>query len=125
MRAREFMTEGVEGKVSKRFHNASPGAHKIRDIGGYDRVNHLNRFAMAMASADGKSSKPIEMDAYSWAQKYNTVHPYTEAEHNMVHQAMATVPTEHHEVVPFSKSVETDDTHKVSPFKAFKGYKRK
>ena len=62
------------------------------------------------------------MDSASWTEKYNTVHPYTEEEHNMLHQAMKTVPTEHHEVVPFSKSMEPDDTHKSSPIQGFKGF---
>ena len=48
-------------------------------------------------------------------EKYNTIHPYTEAEHNMLHQAMGAIPTDHQQVVPWSKSMEPDDTHKASP----------
>jgi hypothetical protein len=70
---------------------------------------------MATAMADGKSKKPVKMDAASWIEKYNTAHPYTEEEHNMLHQAMNTVPTDHKQVLPFSRSAEPDDTHKVSP----------
>ena len=103
---------------------ASRGTHKTRDVGGYDRTNHLNRMMMATAMADGKSKKAVDMDAASWVEKYNTAHPYTEEEHNMLHQAMATIPTEHKQVVPFSKSQEMHDTHKVSPITGFKGYAR-
>jgi len=123
MRATEFVVEG-EGKLSKRAENASQGTHKMRDVGGYDRVYHMNRMMMAMACADGKDKKPLKMDASSWVEKYNTAHPYTEQEHNMLHQAMATIPTEHHEVVPFSRSQEPDDTHKISPVAGFRGYAR-
>lgn len=123
MRANEFITES-EGKLSKEADSASRGVHKVRDKGGYDRTNHLNRMMMAMAKADGKSKKAVDMDSASWIEKYNTSHPYTKEEHNMLHQAMATIPTEHKEVVPFSKSAEMHDTHKVSPIRGFKGYTR-
>ena len=122
MRACEFITES-EGKMSQDAEGASQGAHKVRDKGGYDRVYHMNRMMMAMASADGKSKKPVKMDSASWVEKYNTAHPYTEEEHNMMHQAIATIPTEHKEVVPYSKSQEHKDTHKISPVTGFKGYK--
>jgi hypothetical protein len=121
MRASEFINEGV-GKLHKHAEQATRGIHQLRDVGGYDRTYHLNRIMMAAAKADGKSRKPVDVDRASWAEKYNTAHPYTEEEHNMLHQAMATIPTEHHEVVPFGKSMESHDTHKVSPVKGFKGY---
>lgn len=115
MRASEFVNESKEGKVSKRAEQATRGMHKVRDSGGYDRTYHLNRLGMAMAQADGKDKKPVDMDSASWVEKFNTVHPYTEAEYNMLYQAMKTVPTEHQEVVPFSKSMELDSTNKNSP----------
>lgn len=122
MRAREFIAEG-EGTIHPHAHAASKGTHKTRDKGGYDRTYHMNRMGMAMAMADGKSKKPVDMDAASWVEKFNTAHPYTEEEHNMLHQAMATIPTEHKEVVPYSKSQEMHDTHKTSPVAGFKGYR--
>ena len=123
MRAKDFIVER-EGKLAKDFSKAMPAVHKTRDKGGYDRTNHLNRLMMAAAMADGRSRKPVEMDEASWIEKYNTMHPYTEQEHNMIHQAMATIPTEHKEVSKFGRSQESDDTHKVSPVKGFKGYPR-
>jgi hypothetical protein len=123
MRAREFIVE-TEGAMHPHAQAASRGTHKTRDKGGYDRTNHLNRMMMATAMADGKSKKAVDMDEASWVEKYNTAHPYTEEEHNMLHQAMATIPAEHKQVVPFSKSQEMADTHKISPVKGFKGYAR-
>jgi hypothetical protein len=114
MRANEFINEG-QGKIHKDHASVQQGVHKVRDVGGYDRTYHLNRLWMATAMADGKSKKPVKMDASSWVEKYNTAHPYTQEEHNMLHQAMKTVPTDHKEVQPFGKSMEPDDTHKVSP----------
>jgi hypothetical protein len=98
--------------------------HRSRDQGGYDRIYHMNRLWMAMAMADGKSKKPVNMDANSWTEKYNTIHPYTEEEENMVHQALATVPSEHHHDVSNRKSQEPDTVNKVSPHTPFKGYPR-
>jgi hypothetical protein len=126
VRAHEFINEAKEGTISKRAEQATRGTHKVRDAGGYDRTYHLNRLAMAMASADGKDKKPVDMDSASWVEKFNTVHPYTEAEHNMLHQAMNTIPTEHQSTVPFGKSMELDSTNKVSPTaKRPKDYRKK
>lgn len=88
---------------------------KLRDIGGYDRVYHMNRIMMAAAMADGKSTKPVDMDSASWIEKYNTTHPYTDEEHNMIHAAMNTVPTDHKPISKNQKSKEPSDTNKVSP----------
>lgn len=120
MRAHEFITEEHtkghnSGKISHNAAKVSRSYHKVRDEGGYDRTYHLNRLGMAMAMADGSSKKPIDMESSSFVEKYNTIHPYTEQEHNMLHQAMGAVPTDHQEVVGWSKSEEPDDTHRVSP----------
>ena len=114
MRAKEFIIE-AEGKVKHRHAAVQQGIHKSRDVGGYDRVYHMNRIWMATAMADGKSRKPVDMDSASWVEKYNTQHPYTEEEYNMFRSAENTVPTDSKEVTPWTKSVEPDDTHKTSP----------
>lgn len=114
MRSKEFIVER-EGKMKKRHAAVQQGVSKSRDVGGYDRVYHMNRTWMATAMADGKSRKPVDMDEASWIEKYNTQHPYTEEEYNMFRQAEATIPTDCKEVIPWSKSEEPDDTHKISP----------
>jgi len=124
MRAHEFLTES-EGKINKNAEQATQGVHKVRDIGGYDRIYHMNRLWMAMAMADGKSQDAVDMDNASFAEKYNTVHPYTEQEYNMFVAATKTIPTERKDVVPYSKSMEPEDTNKKSLVTAFKGYKKK
>jgi hypothetical protein len=124
MRASEFLTEG-EGKIDKHAEQATTGIYKSRDVGGYDRVYHMNRLWMAMAMADGKSQDAVDMDNASFAEKYNTVHPYTEEEYNMFISATKTIPTDKKDVVPYAKSQEPVDTNKTSLVKAFKGYKRK
>ena len=129
MRAREFVTEGFSvkpaGKMRHNHKQAQKGVYLARDIGGYDRIYHMNRLMMATACADGKDKKKIPgVDSSSWYEKYNTIHPYTEEEHNMIHQAMATVPTDGGPIVDDHRSLEPDHVHRVSPIKGFKGYAR-
>ena len=123
MRAHEFLTEG-EGKLPKHHERATRGVFKVRDVGGYDRIYHMNRLWMAMAMADGKSQDAVDMDNASFVEKYNTVHPYTEEEYNMFVAATKTIPTDSKEVVPYSKSQEPEDTNTDSLVIAFKGYER-
>lgn len=116
MRAKEFVAESKsDGKMHDYFIQASQGATRMRDIGGYDRTYHLNRIWMAAAMADGKSAKAVDMDAASWIEKYNVAVPYTDAEHLMVLAAMATIPTDGKELQKRSKSKEPKDTNIVSP----------
>ena len=124
MRAHEFLTEG-EGKPHHNYSQASTGVYKVRDVGGYDRVYHMNRLWMAMAMADGKSQDAVDMDNASFVEKYNTVHPYTEEEYNMYIAATKTIPSDTKDVIPYSKSQEPEDTNKTSLVKPFKGYKKK
>ena len=129
MRAKEFVSEGLSikpsGKMRHDHAQAQKGVHLARDVGGYDRIYHMNRLMMAIACSDGKSRKPPKgVDASSWYEKYNTIHPYTEEEHNMVHQAMGVVPTDGGEIVDDHRSLESDDVHRISPVTAFKGYAR-
>ena len=124
MRASEFLAEGA-GKMHHNHSQATQGVYKTRDIGGYDRTYHLNRLMMAMSMADGKSQDAVEMDIASFAEKYNTIHPYTEEEYNMFISAIKTIPTDKKDVVPYAKSQEPEDTNTTSLVKPFKGYKRK
>ena len=124
MRSHEFINEST-GKVRDNVKQSAKSIIKARDVGGYDRLYHMNRLWMAMAMADGKSHDAVEMDADSFAEKYNTVHPYTEEEYNMFIAATNTVPTEFEELVPYSKSKESTDTNTKSLATQFKGYGKK
>jgi len=126
MRASEFIVEGgpKRSKMSKDQENATSTGGSIiaRDDGGYDRVYHQNRLGMAMAMSDGKSTKAVKMNAASPTEKFNSYHPYTDEEHNMVQSALKTIPSEHHKMAKRGKSEEPKDTHKSSPMLGFKGY---
>ena len=116
MRAKEFINETAgEGKMRKDHEYAHQGSFRLRDVGGYDRTYHLNRIWMATAMADGKNKKPVDMDSASFVEKYNVAFPYTDIEHMMVLQAMATIPTDGKELAKRGKSEELPDTNKISP----------
>jgi hypothetical protein len=114
MRFSEILTE----RQTKRHpdHDAvSMGATRSRDVGGYDRVYHQHRIMMAMAMADGKSTKAVDSPESSWNEKFNTHHPYTQEEYNMILSAFNTVPTDFDHVSKFGKSVEPAGANTVSP----------
>jgi len=115
MKITEIITEGTT-----EMHPEHEAAHngaviRARDVGGYDRVYHMNRLMMAMACADGKSTKPVDSPADTWFEKYNTIHPYTQEEENMARAAMNTVPTDGNDVSTDRKSREHESVHKTSP----------
>lgn len=123
MRASEFISEERRGTLHKDQSDPMGTAIAFRDD-GTDRLYNLNRIMMAAAMADGKSRKPVKMNASAWQEKNNTVHPYTEEEHNMVHQAFGAVDSKYHTEISDHHSVEPATTHKVSPVAGFKGYPR-
>jgi hypothetical protein len=110
----EGMSVKPSGKMNKDSITASQGYVLARDVGGFDRAYHQNRMGLAMAMADGKSKKAVDMDASSWVEKYNVYFPYTDEEQLMVYQAMATIPTDGQELETRGKSQEPKDTNKVS-----------
>lgn len=117
MKINEIIAEGRDGTIQdlgKDHESTSTGITRFRDD-GTDRFYHLNRIMMAAAMSDGKSNKPVDMPQNSWQDKYNTAHPYTDEEHTMMQSAFKTVNGDYEEVVPKSKSMEPDDTHKTSP----------
>lgn len=127
MRAQEFVTEDRKGTLHPDHESVMRSTHRVRDIGGYDRIDHMNRMMMAAAMHDGKTKNAIprdQMDPASWVEKYNTAHPYTKEEDNMIHGAMKTIGSEHHKLISDHRSLEPEGTHKVSPVRGFKGYPR-
>lgn len=119
MKIRDIIVEGHDG-VKPENTSADKGQWRFRDQGGYDRTYNLHRIMMATAMADGKSTKPVEMDQSSWIEKYNVAHPYTEEEHMMMRQAFNTVDSEYEHTEKDHKSKEQDDTHRISPVAARK-----
>jgi hypothetical protein len=114
MRAKEFIFED-ETPLSDDHKSSQQAVHRMRDVGGYDRVYHMNRIMMAAAVADGKGTGAVDVPTSSWSEKYNTAHPYTDEEYNMVKAALNTIPSENNVVNDDRKSRELDSVNKASP----------
>jgi hypothetical protein len=63
------------------------------------------------------------MDPNSWAEKYNTTHPYTQEEDNMTQGAMKTLGADHKKLISDHRSVEPDTVHRTSPVQGFRGFR--
>ena len=121
MRASEFLTERKIAHPTKRQRFSTRGLHKFRDPGGYDRTYELNRIMMAVASTDGVTMP--ELDAETWSGRYNTAHPYTDVEANMLKLAYKAVGSEMHDLNHGdNESTELPGTNTQSTVKPFKGY---
>ena len=113
MRAKEFIVERT-GKHHDHHAAVATGARKVRDPGGYYPSYHQMRTGIVVGMMDGSGKVP-DVPHESWMGPFWTQHPYTELEHNMFRDARKAIPTEDHEVLPFKKSTEPKDTHKISP----------
>jgi hypothetical protein len=124
VRASEFLIEKRTGKIGHRRQQATRGLSKFRDPQGFDRAYELNRVMMAAACADGTTA-PLDIDTESWSGRFNTAHPYTDAEANMMKQALRATGSEQHDLNHGDNtSQEVDSTNTLSPLQGFKGYPR-
>lgn len=123
MRAREFVAEQREGKLSKRLQQGTVGLHKFRDMQFADRVYELNRIMMAVATTDGTFVPDI--DGESWAGRNNIAAPYTKHEQQMLTKAYQAVGSHYKDLNHGDlRSQEHPAVHTVSPVKSFSGYPR-
>jgi hypothetical protein len=122
MRAKEFVNEAVNGKLGKRYDRASTGINTF-GRSNYDNTYDLHRVMMAVAMTDGKIEP--KLDQQSWAAKYNTAHPYTYEEQEMLELAYKAAGIPYKDLNQGDMdSKELNDTQKQSPIKPFKGYKK-
>ncbi len=121
MRAREFINENKKGKPSKRASAATRGLNKFRDKDFADRFYELNRVMMAAASTDGTFVP--ELNAESWSGRFNTAHPYTKEEQEMLKKAYAAVGSDYEDLNHGDmESRELEGTNTKSIAVGFKGY---
>jgi hypothetical protein len=124
MRAREFVTEARDGKLSTRNRSATVGLNLFSDGEKVSGSYTLNRVMMAAAMADG-SGAPIDMDAKSWVGKKSTASPYTKIEQEMLKQAYRAAGASYEDLNKGDlDSEEHPAVNTVSPIIAFQGYPR-
>ena len=123
MRARDFIAEHRKvGKISKRLRYATRGLHKFRDEKFADRVYELNRIMMAVASNNGQEFVN-DMDAESWAGRYDIAAPYTKQEQDMMRLAYKAIGSHHEDLNRGDlNSEEHPAVNTTSPMQAFGGY---
>ena len=123
MRAREFIREAQNAKLSKRKRFPTRGLNLFSDSDHWNSDYTLNRVMMALASTDGKSVP--EIPPLSWVGKHKTAHPYTEEEQDMLKMAYKAAGASWHDLNKGDMdSEEAPDTDRASPIKPFKGYPR-
>ena len=114
MRAKEFISETRDTKMTKRQNQSTTGVHIYGDSEHVSGDYTSYRLGMAVAGADGKNK--LEMDPKSWVGKKKTTHPYTQEESDMLKQAYKAVGAEYVDVNKGDmKSKELETTNKVSP----------
>jgi hypothetical protein len=90
MRAKEFIVEKKEGKLTKRQQQPTRGVHRYGDSEKVSGDYTAWKMGQAVAMADG-SNEALDIDAKSWAGKRKTAHPYSQVEADMLKQAYKAV----------------------------------
>jgi hypothetical protein len=104
------------GEVSQRFQQSSVGLIKFRDKQFADRVYELNRIMMAVASSDGVTPLPPNIDAESWAGRNDIAAPYTKEEQAMLKQAYDAIGSHYEDMNDGdTRSMELKSTYTDSP----------
>lgn len=116
MRARDFVREEKQGKVSKRLSRPARGLATFNDKAGAANTDYTQyRVGLAVACADGNT--PLDVDGISWYGKRKTAHPYTELEKKMLDQAYRAAGAQYldHNQGENFKSQELEGTNTISP----------
>ena len=114
MRAKEFITEKKQAKITKRQSQSSRGINIYGDVERANSDYVAFKLGQAMAGTDGIN--PPDIDAKSWYGKKKTVHPYTDVEQQMFIKAAKVVGADYKDLNHGDmRSLELDTTNKVSP----------
>lgn len=123
MRAKEFIPEGKNAKLSTRKRFPTRGLNIFSDGDKWNSDYTMNRVMMALASTDGTFVP--ELNKLSWVGKHKTAHPYTKEEQDMLKMAYKAAGADWHDLNNGDMdSEEPPSTDKQSPIKPFKGYPR-
>ncbi len=114
MRAKEFITEVTQKKITKRQAKSARGLNYYSDSERWNGDYVAYRLGMACAGTDGIIEPNI--DAKSFIGKSKSTHPYTEQEQQMLKKAYKAIGASYKD--PFHgdmRSQELDSTNNVSP----------
>ena len=114
MRAKDFITEKKQSKMTKRQNQSTRGVNTYSDAERWNSDYVAYRLGMAVAGTDGQIEP--EIDSKSWIGKSKSTHPYTQEEQEMLKKAYkavgASYKDENHGDM---RSLELDTTNKTSP----------
>lgn len=114
MRAKEFITEVTQTKISKRQVRSTAGLNTYSDGERWNSDYVAYRLGMAVAGTDGIIDPDI--DAKSWIGKSKSTHPYTQEEQDMLKKAYKAVGASYKDENKGNmRSLELDTTNTVSP----------
>jgi hypothetical protein len=115
MRAKEFIVEKKEGKLTKRQQQSTRGMHRYGDSEHVSGDYTAFKLGQAVAMADG-SNNALDIDSKSWVGKRKTVHPYSQVEADMLKQAYKAVGADWEDLNHGNmNSEELDSTSKFGP----------
>lgn len=114
MRAKEFITERKNSKMTKRQNQSTRGVNTYSDAERWNSDYVAYRLGMAVAGTDGQIEP--EMSASSWIGKSKSTHPYTPEEQEMLKKAYKAVGATYKDVNHGDmRSLELDTTNSASP----------
>ena len=114
MRAKEFITEVTQKKITKRQDMPTIGLHTYSDAEHWNGDYVAYRLGLALACTDGISVP--DMDAKSWVGKSKSTHPFTAEEQQMLEKAYKAVGASYQDLNNGDlKSRELDTTNTASP----------
>jgi hypothetical protein len=114
MRAKEFITEISQSKITKRQDQSTAGLHTFSDAEHWNSDYVAYRLGMAAACTDGKTDP--DMSAKSWIGKSKSTHPYSQADAEILKKAYKAVGATYKDLNNGDiHSKELDTTNKISP----------
>ncbi len=114
MRAKEFITEISQKKITKRQSQSTAGLHTFSDGERWSSDYTMYRLGMAAACTDGQIDP--DMAAKSWIGKSKSTHPYSQADADILKKAYKAVGANYKDLNHGDmRSRELDTTNKTSP----------
>ncbi len=114
MRAKEFIVEVSQKKITKRQGSSTVGLNTYSDTEHWNSDYVAYRLGLALACTDG--SFVPDMDAKSWVGKSKSTHPFTAQEQQMLEKAYKAVGASYKDLNKGDlKSHELDSTNNASP----------
>ena len=113
MRAKEFVSEGGKGTMSKRQQKPTRGVHKFTDGEKWNSDYKMFRMGLALACTDGINTP--EIDYESFVGRWKMADPYSDVEVEMLKRAYEATKTKYEDANGGNiESEELDSTNNIA-----------